>query len=113
MPAVHAGAPAALQIVDECATGSFDAWHTSEVMIASLRNWASAVGLWDLALDPAGGPVLPPNTGCQGCTGLATVASGSYRLSLDYYELAPLSPFLRPAARRTASIHTLSHTLPP
>ena len=111
MTAVHAAAPAALQIVDECATGSFDAWHTSEVMIASLRNWASAVGLWDLALDPAGGPVLPANTGCQGCTGLATVASGSYRLSLDYYELAQLSHFVQPGARRIASDNTVGYPL--
>jgi glucosylceramidase len=113
MTGVHAAAPAATQIVDECATGSFDSWNASEVMIASLRNWASAVGMWDLALDPTGGPVLPPNTGCQGCTGLATIANGGFTLSLNYYELAQLSRFVQLGARRISSDHTVSYQMGP
>lgn len=113
MTGVHAAAPAATQIVDECTTGSFDNWDTSEVMIASLRNWASAVDLWNLALNSAGGPVLAPNTGCRGCTGLATVAGRGYTLSLDYYELAQLSRFVQPGAVRVGSDHTVSYVLQP
>jgi glucosylceramidase len=113
MTGVHDVAPAAPQIVDECTTGSFDNWDTSEVLIASLRNWASAVGLWNLALDPAGGPVIPPNSACQGCTGLATVANGTFTLSEDYYELAQLSRYLIPGAWRVASDQTVSYQLTP
>jgi glucosylceramidase len=69
MTALHAVAPRAAPIVDECATGAGDPWETSELEIASFRDWASAVWEWNLALDPAGGRVRPPNLGCRGCTG--------------------------------------------
>ena len=108
MTALHGVAPRALQIVDECATGSGDPWPTSELQIASFRNWAGAVALWNLALDPAGGPVQPPNEGCQGCTGIATVdpVTHTFWLSPDFYELGQVSRFVAPGARRLA-LHPL------
>jgi glucosylceramidase len=111
MTALHAVSPRALQIVDECATGSGDPWPTSELQIASFRNWAGAVALWNLALDPAGGPVQPPNEGCQGCTGIVTVdpLTHTFWLSPDFYELGQVSRFVAPGARRLASTHFVSY----
>ena len=47
----HAQAPAADQIVTECSKG-IEPYPVPEVLIGSLRNWASVVTLWNLALDP-------------------------------------------------------------
>jgi glucosylceramidase len=111
MTALHAVAPGAMQIVDECATGSGDPWATSELEIASFRDWASAVAEWNLALDPEGGPVQPPNLGCGGCTGVVTVdpATRTFTLSRDYYELGQVSRFVDPGARRLQSTHFVSY----
>ena len=38
-----------------------------------MRNWATPVDLWNLALNPQGGPVQPPNYGCLHCTGIVTI----------------------------------------
>jgi glucosylceramidase len=113
MSAVHRATPSSMQIVDECATGSGDVFPTSELLISALRTWASAVALWNLALTPSGGPVQPPNWGCPGCTGVATVdeQTGSYTLSRDYYELAQLSHFVRPGAVRISTPSFVSYRL--
>jgi glucosylceramidase len=105
MSGAHAAAPNSQQIVDECSTGSYDTWTTSELLISSLRNWANAVSLWNVALDPQGGPVQPPDSGCGGCTGVVTVdpQTGNWRASKDYYELAQLSHFVSPGAIRIAT----------
>lgn len=102
MAGVHNDAPRSMQIVDECTTGSGDIWNTSEMLIASFRNWANAVAVWNLALNQSGGPVQAPNEGCGGCTGVATVnpQTGTYSLSSDYYDLAQLSHFVQPGAVR-------------
>jgi glucosylceramidase len=111
MSALHAVSPRALQVVDECATGSGDPWPTAELEIASFRDWAGAVSEWNLALDPAGGPVQPPNLGCTGCTGVVTVnpATHGFTLSRDYYELGQVSRFVHPGARRLRSTHFVSY----
>jgi len=51
----------------------------------------------DLALTPGGGPVQPPNGGCGGCAGILTVdpRTGRVQPTLDFYELAQLSHFVR------------------
>jgi glucosylceramidase len=54
------------QIVDECSPGLITPTPTAEIVISSLRDWASTVALWNLALDPDGGPVEAPNHGCPG-----------------------------------------------
>jgi O-glycosyl hydrolase len=104
MSTLHSRAPGLATIVDECSPG-ISAIPTSEVVISSLRNWSSTVALWNLALDPHGGPVQTPNTGCPGCYGLATVdeASHTYRLDLPYYQLGQASRFIQPGARRVSS----------
>jgi glucosylceramidase len=115
MRGVHAASPGVQQIVDECTTGGGDIWPTSELLISSFRNWANAVALWNLALDPEGGPVESPNSGCQSCTGLVTIneQTGTYTLSKDFYELGQLSHFVQPGAVRIASNHFVSYNLTP
>lgn len=63
------------------------------------------MALWNLALDPEGGPVQVPNSRCRGCTPLATVDehTGSFALGLNYYQLGQVSKFVAPGARRIAS----------
>jgi glucosylceramidase len=114
MSRAHYESPAMQQIVDECSPGAGTALPTSELMIASLRNWANAVALWNLALDPAGQPVQAPN-GCPGCTGVATVteSTGTYVLSRDFYDLGQLSRFVVPGAVRISSPHFVAYGLSP
>lgn len=104
MTRLHRLAPELDAVVSECSTG-ISPGPAAELMIASLRNWSSGVLLWNLALDPAGGPVQSPNDGCQGCTGVVTVnaATGSVTYNRDYYELGQASSFIRRGARRIAS----------
>jgi glucosylceramidase len=107
---LHHENPKLIEIVSECAS-SLTPNPTSEVEIASLRNWASAVLLFNLALDPTGGPVQPPDSGCPGCTGLVTVdpAAQSASRTIDYYELGQLSKFVHPGAVRIATDHFVSY----
>ena len=113
MSSAHTAAPQALQIVDECSTGAKDVFATSELLISSTRNWASAVALWNLALYPQGGPAQSLGYGCEGCTGVVSVdpQTGRYALSRDYYELAQFSRFIQPGAVRVSSPHFVSYRL--
>lgn len=105
------GAPTAMDadrslasIVDECSPG-LTPTPISEVVISSLRNWAGTVGLWNLALDPTGGPAQLPNHGCKGCSGLVTIdpRTGTVTPRLAYYQLGQASAFVAPGAQRVAS----------
>jgi glucosylceramidase len=111
--ALHKEAPALDEIVAECSPGIMPA-STSEVEIASMRNWASAVALWNLALDPAGGPVQPPNDACPRCTGIVTIDEATHRVTLtrDYYQLGQLSKYVLPGAVRVASNHFVTYVHP-
>ena len=102
MTLLHARAPRLEQIVTECSPGIAPG-PTAEVLIASLRNWASTVMLWNIALEPGGGPVQ--KAGCQRCTGVVTVdgRTGAVGYGRDYYQLGQASSFIRPGARRIAS----------
>lgn len=103
MSQLHALDPAASIIMDECSPGIV--WYpTSETMIASARNYAEAVDLFNLALDPSGGPKQPV-PGCTDCSGLVTVDEKTHRakLNLNYYQLGQMSMFVRRGAVRIAS----------
>jgi glucosylceramidase len=110
MAALHARVPRLDQIVDECSPG-ISAIPTSEVVIASLRDWASSVSLWNLALDRGGGPVQPPNQGCPGCYGLARIdrRTGSMTWTTAYFQLGQASAFVEPGAQRIASNHFVAY----
>jgi len=103
-------APGLEQIVSECATGLVP-FPASEILIGSLRHWASSVALWNIALDPDGGPVEAPNTGCPGCTGLLTVDQrrGTVTPTLAYYQLGQLSRYVQPGAVRISSEHYVEY----
>ncbi|MDE1154854.1 MAG: glycoside hydrolase family 30 protein [Acidobacteriaceae bacterium] len=88
--------------VTECSTGpgGYIAGDTTEKTLVALKNGASGMVLWNLALDPSGGPKM--GVGCERCTGLVTIdpASGHYEMTLNYYELGHFSKFVHMGARR-------------
>jgi O-glycosyl hydrolase len=104
--ALHEVAPSLDQIVSECSPG-ISKYPVPEVMIGAFRNWASSVSLWNIALDPSGGPVQPPNRGCQACTGLVTISERTHTLTFNrsYYQLGQVGRFVEPGARRIATDH--------
>jgi glucosylceramidase len=97
-------APTVDQIVSECSPGIIP-YSPAEVGISSTRNGASAVALWNLALDPAGGPVQAPNYSCLGCTGIVTVSEQTHAATLTsgFYQFGQLSKFIQPGAVRIGS----------
>lgn len=104
MEGLHALAPALDQLVTECAI-QITPYTVPEVVIRSLLNGASTVALWNLALNPSGGPVQPPNSGCHGCRGLVTVDERTHTLwyGLTYYQLGQFSRFISEGAVRIGS----------
>jgi glucosylceramidase len=96
-------APELDQIVDECSP-EIRSFGAAEYLISALRNWASGAAVWNVALDPEGGPKQTDN-GCPGCTGLVTVNEQTHAFSLntEYYELGQVSAFVEPAAVRIDS----------
>ena len=110
MAAQHRATPRLAQIESECSSGSSPG-PPAELMIASFRNWATAVLLWNIALDPHGGPVQPPNRGCPYCTGVLTVDERSHRVTYgrDYYQLGQFSAFVEPGALRIGSDHFVTY----
>jgi glucosylceramidase len=111
MSTLKANRPRLDQIVDECTTGLVPE-PSSEVVISTMRNWATAVVTWNIALDPHGGPVQPPNHGCPYCTGLMTInpATHHWRLGPGYYQLGQASAFVQKGARRIASEHFVTYS---
>ncbi len=114
MSALHAVAPALDQLVTECAP-TLTPYPIPEILIGAIRNGASAVSLWNVALDPSGGPVQPPNSGCPGCSGLVTIneLTHSVTFNLDYYQLGQVGAFLDPGAVRIASTSSADYQQSP
>lgn len=112
MSDLHREHPKLEQWVTECTSQTDPTWFPAELEIASLRNWASAVALWNLALDPSGGPVQAPNTACTGCTGVVTVDERTHQVSFGapYYQLGQVSKFLKPGAVRIYSNHFVNYS---
>jgi glucosylceramidase len=108
--ASHASAPSVDHIVTECSPG-ISPYPVPEVMIGSMRNWAREVTLWNLALDPSGGPVQQPNSGCGGCSGLVTINQATHQTTYNasYYQLGQLGRFVQPGAARIDSNHFVSY----
>jgi glucosylceramidase len=108
MSVVHSADPSAQVIMDECSPGIVD-YPTAEIAISSLRNWASAVDLWNLALDPHGGPKQAA-PGCSACSGLLTINEQTHtsRPNLNYYQFGQVSKFVQRGAVRIASTRAVS-----
>jgi glucosylceramidase len=104
MAQLHQLDPAIEQVISECSPGIIP-YSASEAAISGTRNWASAVALWNLALDPSGGPVQPINTGCRGCRGLLTVSESlqTMRFNTSFFQLGQVSKFVQPGAVRISS----------
>ncbi len=110
----HNADPRLDEIVDECSPGLISPTPMSEIVISSVREWASTVSLWNLALDPTGGPAELPNHGCEGCVGLAMIdpATGAVSLNRAYYQLGQASAFVVPGAQRISAPHFVSYVYP-
>jgi glucosylceramidase len=108
MSALHAEYPSEDIILNECSPGIIP-YATAEVPIDATRNWASAVQLWNLALDPSRGP-YETIWGCPGCTGLVTVdeRSGTPRFGLNYFQYGQTTRYVEPGAVRIFSTRQVS-----
>lgn len=108
MSALHAEYPSEDIILDECSPGIIP-YATAEVAIDATRNWASAVQLWNLALDPSGGP-FGSELGCPGCTGIVTVneRTGTPSLGLNYFQYGQTTKYVKPGAVRIFSTRLVS-----
>jgi O-glycosyl hydrolase len=91
------------QIVDECSP-EIRGFGTPEFLISTLRNWASVVAAWSIALEPDGQPIQTPNS-CGGCRGLVSVdpSTGAVTYRSEYYQFGQVSAFVQPGARRIDS----------
>lgn len=87
------------ELMSECSPGIVP-YASAEIAIDALRNSAAGVDLWNLALDPSGGPVQAPDSGCRNCSGLLTVDERTHTVKprLNYYQLGQLSKFIEPGA---------------
>jgi O-glycosyl hydrolase len=104
LTALHDADPTEPIILDECSPGIIP-YSAAEVAIDATRNWAKAVALWNLALDPTGGPVQPPDHGCGGCSGVITVSESTHTASfgLNYFQFGQISRYVSSGAVRIAS----------
>ena len=103
MSDLHQTTPGLDQIVSECSP-EIRPFATPEFLISSLRNWASMVSVWSLALDADGEPVQPRND-CPGCLGPVTIDEQTQEVSFrpEYYQLGQISAFVQPGAWRIDS----------
>jgi glucosylceramidase len=80
-------------------------WQSKNLVIASLRHWATSVVTWNLALDAQGGP---HTGGCTTCTGVVTVQDGKVTPNAEYYVLSQAARFLPRGSVRVSSSTTTS-----
>lgn len=99
MSTLHTLYPGKDAIEDECSTG-ISLLSPIQVLLRSVDNWASAMLMWNVALDPSGGPKI--GSGCVTCIGELTVnpQTGSVAYGGGFYELGQASSFVTRGARR-------------
>jgi len=104
MAELHRDDPRVAQMVSECSPGIIP-YTAAEFVISAMRNWGSAAMMWNIALDPSGGPVQPKNYGCTGCTGLVTVNEVTHRVAyrLNFFQLGQVSRYVQLGAVRISS----------
>ncbi len=110
----HKAYPGVTNLTSECSPGLVP-YEVSETALSGLHNSSSLIQLWNLALNPQGGPVQPPNSGCNRCTGLITVNPQTRRANfrLNYYQLGQFSKFVPPGAVRVAATRFVSEFTAP
>jgi glucosylceramidase len=108
LSALHRQYPSENIIMDECSPG-IAPYATAEIPIDATRNWASAVQLWNLALDASGGP-YETIWGCPGCTGIVTVNERKQTpsLGLNYFQYGQTTRYVQPGAVRIFSNRQVS-----
>ena len=79
---------------------ALDTW-----IIDTTRNYANGAMLWNIALDPAMGPLNSDTNGIGECRGLVTIdpTSGAVTYNPDYFALAQVTKFVKPGAHRIYS----------
>lgn len=99
MSAFHALHPHARLIEDECSTG-ISVLSPIQALLRSVDNWASAALMWNVALDPSGGPKV--GSGCLNCVGLTTInpATGSVSYNGGFWQFAQAGAFVARGAWR-------------
>ncbi|MEK3706407.1 glycoside hydrolase family 30 beta sandwich domain-containing protein [Paenibacillus sp. FSL R7-0198] len=109
MSEVHERFPDKNIYFTECSGGEWSpdfgenlSWQMSNLIIGAPRNWAKNVLLWNIALDPQGGPT---NGGCENCRGVVTIDPERDEITrnVEYYALGHISRYVRPGAVRVAS----------
>ncbi|WP_430390698.1 glycoside hydrolase family 30 protein [Dyella sp. 20L07] len=109
---VHRAYPQKDVFITECSGGDWASsvngellWFSRNLLIAGIRQWASGVVYWNLALDENHGPHFG---GCDACKGVVTIDSSTGAVSRndEYYALAHFSKFVLPGAVRVSSTAT-------
>jgi len=77
------------------------AWHLSNVIIGSTRNWSKNALEWNLAADPNQDPHT--DGGCDRCLGALTIDGDQITRNPAYYIIAHASKFVLPGAQRIES----------
>jgi len=100
MTTVHNMYPGLNNYVTEASGGTWisdEVKQDFEMIVHSMRNWASTYVKWGLALDQNHGP---HSGGCGTCTPLVTVdsTSGAVSYPVDYYTLGHFSKFVLPGS---------------
>ena len=77
-------------------------WMMQNLVVGNFRNWGQTMLLWNLALDPRGGPT---NGGCSNCRGVVTIdpSDDSVVRNEEYYALGHVTRVVDPGARRIGS----------
>lgn len=109
---VHRAYPQKSVYITECSGGDWASsingeliWFARNLLVTGIRQWASGVVYWNLALDENHGPHFG---GCAACKGVIMVDSKTGEVSRndEYYALAHFSKFVLPGAVRVASTDT-------
>ncbi|MBW8001794.1 MAG: glucan endo-1,6-beta-glucosidase, partial [Planctomycetes bacterium] len=79
-------------------------WCMENIVIGTLRNWATTVIEWNMALDDTGGPKIAG--GCESCKGIVTISGSSVTYEPEYYAFGHASKFVDTDAYRIYSDHS-------
>ncbi len=105
MDKVHTAYPSLEQEETECSTGphGIAPLSTFEVTMQSIQHWASSALLWNIALDPSGGPKI--GQGCTQCVGLMTIDTkqDTAQLTDEAIQFGHFSKFVHPGALHIAA----------